>query len=156
MLRNNLGDHLIFANSSMKNKSRTVAVIIHQSWSVSHVYRDPSGSLIGVVASRAGLDILFVSAYLPSNTDIIGYPDLWDTDAKLPTHVAQQEVHSIYSSWWNGRISIPFGSSVAILMRQGPLWTDSATMCNLDLCASSWIYFLKNQMGSILGGHYTQ
>ena len=98
LLRNNLGDHMIFANSSTKNKSRTVAVVIHQSWSVSQVYRDPSGSLIGVVASRAGLDILFVSAYLPSNTDIIGYPDLWNTDSKLPTNVAQQEVHSIYSS----------------------------------------------------------
>src|SRR4051812_49026302 len=52
----------------------------------------------------ARLDILFVSAYMPSNTDIVGYPDIWDTDAKTPTHVAQQEIHSIYSSlieWTN-------------------------------------------------------
>jgi hypothetical protein len=34
LLRNNLGDHMIFANSTMKNKSRTVAVIIHHGQSV--------------------------------------------------------------------------------------------------------------------------
>ena len=128
---------MIFANSSMKNKSRTVAIILHQSWSVSHVYRDPSGSLIGVVASRAGLDILFVSAYLPSNTDIIGYPDLWDTEAKSPTNIAQQEVHSIYSSLLEWTNLHPDGSSVAILMRLALLWTDSALTRKLDPCASS-------------------
>ena len=88
LLRNNLGEHSLYANSSTINKSRTVASIVHQSWS----------SLIGVVASRSGLDILLVSAYLPAKTDVIGEPDLWDPDNKSPTNVTQAEVHSIYAS----------------------------------------------------------
>ena len=98
LLRNTLGDHSIYANSSTNNKDRTVAIILHKSWSVSHVFRDPTGSLIGVVASRSGLDILLVSAYLPSNTDAIGEPDVWDPDIKTSASITQEEVHSIYAS----------------------------------------------------------
>src|SRR3954462_14039219 len=57
LLRETLGDHLIYANSSHSNKSRTVAIIIHKSWSINQVYRDPTGSLVGVVASRSGIEI---------------------------------------------------------------------------------------------------
>jgi len=51
-----------------------------------------------VVASRYGLDILLVSAYLPSNTDAIGEPDVWDPDIKTSASITQEEVHSIYAS----------------------------------------------------------
>ena len=61
LLRKRLGDHSLFVNSKSSNKSRTVALIIHKSWQIKSIYRDPTGSLIGVVASNTDVDILFVS-----------------------------------------------------------------------------------------------
>ena len=51
-LRGSLGGHHIFANVKTDNKSRTVAIIVHMRWSIHHVYRDPTGSLIGVVVTQ--------------------------------------------------------------------------------------------------------
>jgi len=79
-LEESLGGHHIFANFKTDNKSRTVAIIIHMRWSIHHVYRDPTGSLIGVVASRNGIEILLVSAYLPAKLDLFGYPEIWEED----------------------------------------------------------------------------
>ena len=98
LLKETLGDHSIYANSSQSNKSRTVAIILHKSWSITQVYRDTTGSLVGVVASRSGIEILLISAYLPSKTDILGSPDLWDLDIKSPAKSVQEEIHAIYSS----------------------------------------------------------
>src|SRR6185437_1312750 len=58
LLRNSLGDHYIYANFSQHNKARAVAIVVHKSGSVSQVYRDPTGSLIGVLACRSGFEIL--------------------------------------------------------------------------------------------------
>src|SRR3954470_15848270 len=60
LLKQCLGEdskHSMFANSSKCNKSRTVAIVVHK-----NCYRDPTGSLIGVVASSQGMEILFISA----------------------------------------------------------------------------------------------
>src|SRR6185312_6558449 len=75
LLRQSLGEHSIFVNSKSNNKSRTVAIIVHKSWAVNQVYRDPAGSAVGVVASRSGTEILMVSAYLPASLDVHGTPD---------------------------------------------------------------------------------
>ncbi len=39
--------HLVYANSSNKNKSRSVCIIVHKNWHVLEVLRDPTGSLVG-------------------------------------------------------------------------------------------------------------
>jgi hypothetical protein len=102
LLKSNLGDHPMYANFNHLNKARTVAIIIHKSWSVSKVYRDPTGSLVGVVASRCGVEILFVSAYLPAKLDRCGVPELWDMDQKSvkkdDVTATQEEAHAIYQS----------------------------------------------------------
>ena len=59
---------------------------------IHHVYRDPTGSLIGVVASRNGIEILLVSAYLPAKLDLFGYPEIWEEDKKLGWRVPESEV----------------------------------------------------------------
>jgi hypothetical protein len=104
MLREALGEHSVYANFSSTNKSRSVAIVIHKSWSISQVYRDPTGSLVGVVASRSGIDILLISAYLPAKTDILGAPELWDPDVQSASKSVQEEIHAIYSSLleWTG------------------------------------------------------
>jgi len=92
-LTDNLGDHRCFANFNLNNKSRTVALIIHKDWQVHHVYRDNTGSLVGVVASRVGVEILLVSAYLPTSLDF-----------KSKQSETRDEVHSIYATlreWTN-------------------------------------------------------
>src|SRR3954453_4637705 len=49
LLRETLGDHLIYANSSHSNKSRTVATSIHKSWSINQVYREASLPVVAAV-----------------------------------------------------------------------------------------------------------
>lgn len=79
----------------MSNKSRTAALIIHKSWQIKSIYRDPTGSLIGVVASNTDVDILFVSAYLPATLDRVGLPEVWNVETRDAT---QEEAHAIYAS----------------------------------------------------------
>jgi len=74
-LRSIIGEHHLYANSKLDNKSRTVAIIVHKSWHFSNIYRDQTGSLTGVVASRGDTEVLLVSAYLPATLDIQGYPE---------------------------------------------------------------------------------
>jgi len=59
--------HSIFANSSKNNKSRSVVIIVHESWQIENVFRDPSGSLIGVAISKATSKF---SLYLPTSLQI--------------------------------------------------------------------------------------
>src|SRR5690242_18841640 len=66
--------HFICANSSSLNKSKSVVIVVHKSWNVEKVYREPSGSLVGVVISKNGFQVLLVSAYLPTNLAICGAP----------------------------------------------------------------------------------
>src|SRR5271155_5713295 len=48
ILKRRLAGHSIYANSSKNNKSRTVVIIIHKNWQIVNVYRDLTGSLVGV------------------------------------------------------------------------------------------------------------
>src|SRR4051812_16382998 len=98
LLRENLGDHTLYVNSKPNNKARTVAIILHKSWMVKHVYRDPLGSSVGVVASRLDTEVLLVSAYLPASLDLYGFPGVWDPENGSATAKTQEEAHSIYSS----------------------------------------------------------
>src|SRR5579862_4103294 len=65
ILRRALGEHRVVANYSKKNKSRTVAIIVHKSWEIRGIYRDKSGSLVGTLIVRKNIEILLISAYLP-------------------------------------------------------------------------------------------
>src|SRR5690349_7208283 len=79
LLRNVLGEHKILAHYSVKNKARTVAIIVHKSWKIISVLRDSSGSLLGTVIVRAKLQLLLVSAYLPPTLDNYGVPMKWNS-----------------------------------------------------------------------------
>jgi len=72
-------------------------IIVHKSWRIDQVYRDPSGSLVGVVMSKHGLQILLISAYLPTNLDMCGVTLVWDLEAKDRNYDTQEEAHTIYS-----------------------------------------------------------
>ena len=101
-----LGEHHLYVNFKPTNKARTVAIILHKSWRAQQIFRDSSGSAIGVVASRAGIEILIISAYLPASLDQLGFPD------NEANHI-QLEAHHIYSSineWIKGYL---FGYLVA-------------------------------------------
>ena len=106
LLRKSFGDHSIYANSSKNNKARTVAIVVHNSWSVSQVYRDPTGSLVGIVASRSGFELLLVSAYLPATLDRWGVPEVWDPDLKTDAATTQEEHTQFISHCWNGLVII--------------------------------------------------
>src|SRR5690348_11989933 len=83
-LRNVLGEHPIFANFSMNNKARNVAVIVNKSGEIRNVLREQSGSALGIVIGRGKFEILIISAYLPATTDCYGVPLKWDATDQRP------------------------------------------------------------------------
>ena len=85
------GEHHLYVNFKPTNKARTVAIILHKSWRAQQIFRDSSGSAIGVVATRAGIEILIISAYLPPSLDKFDFPD-------NEANPVQLEAHHIYSS----------------------------------------------------------
>jgi hypothetical protein len=96
ILKDVLGDHHLYVNFKSTNKSRTVAIILHKSWDVKQIYKDQNGSAIGVVAHRAGTDILFISSYLPASLNRCGFPRVWNEED--PNYPIQTEARSTYAS----------------------------------------------------------
>ena len=104
ILRDVLGDHHLLINFSMTNKARTVALIIHKSWSIHRTMKDESGSLVGAVAMRGGLKILIISAYMPATLDNYGAPIVWQARSTKQGFLVQNEAHAIYCTlreWTN-------------------------------------------------------
>ena len=95
LLRRSLGEHSLFVNSNSSNKSRTVAIIVHKSWQLKHIYRDATGSLIGVVVSKDETEILLISAYLPATLDRVGVPESWNA-------LFRSGPRSTHCGWWEG------------------------------------------------------
>ena len=60
------------------------------------IYKDQNGSAIGVVAHRAGTDILFISSYLPASLNRCGFPQVWNEED--PNYPIQAEARSTYAS----------------------------------------------------------
>jgi hypothetical protein len=78
LLHQVLGEHKLITNYSLRNKTRTVAIIIHKSWEVKKLLKDPSGSLVGAVITKGTFVFLVISAYLPTGLDRFGVPLVWD------------------------------------------------------------------------------
>src|SRR5690348_11997146 len=51
--------------------------------------------LVGVVISRANLEILLISAYLPPNLDVYGTHVFWDSDNKDEISQSQESARNI-------------------------------------------------------------
>src|SRR4051794_2088821 len=98
ILKRAAGDHTLLTNFSSSNKSRSVALIIHNSWSVLEIFKDSTGSLVGARIARKGYRILLVSAYLPTSLDNYGAPLCWDPELDSPSSRIQEETHSIYAT----------------------------------------------------------
>ena len=108
ILKDRLGGHHMYANSSKNNKSRSVVIIIHKNWHIMRVFRDPSGSLVGVIAARGGFEVLLISAYLPPGLDTCGFPLHWDPEKSERMSAIQSEAHSIYSSLAEWSVGSPY------------------------------------------------
>jgi len=100
LLRNaiSLKGHQVVARSSGKNKSRTVAIILHASWQLRCVLRDESGGMLGAVIVKNNLEVLLVSAYLPATLDNVGVPSKWDASDNRPSAQVRGEAHALYST----------------------------------------------------------
>jgi exonuclease III len=96
MLRSILGEHNLNINFSSTNKARTVAIITHKSWTVKRVLKDKSGSLVGALITKGGLNVMIISAYLPTSLDNHGAPSVWRSEDTDLCSMVQQEAHSIY------------------------------------------------------------
>jgi hypothetical protein len=93
-LRQVLGDHKIISHYSKFNKSRTVAIIIHKNWEIRSIYREESGSVIGVVIAREKVELLLISAYLPAMLEVHGIPRNWDATSNRESARIQEEAHA--------------------------------------------------------------
>ena len=98
LLHQVLGEHKLVTNYSSRNKTRTVAIIIHKSWEVRKLLKDPSGSLVGAVIAKGTFVFLVISAYLPTGLDRFGVPLVWDLHDHTECAQVQSETHSIYAT----------------------------------------------------------
>ena len=108
LLHQVLGEHRLVTNCSSRNKTRTVAIIIHKSWEVRKFFKDSSGSLVGAVISKGAFELLIVSAYLPTGLDQYGVPLVWDPKDKTDCSTVQCETHSIYATLTEWTESFPY------------------------------------------------